>query len=244
RIYRLFERYCIKYADKVITVSNSIAEEYKRLYKIDKPCLILNSPNIYSQIQKKDILREKLGISNKSKILIYQGILSKDRGNDIILDYFKMRSDLDIVVVFMGYTFDEELLEEVKSSSKKYKNIFYVEAVPVSQILDYTSSADFGISMVKDTCLSHKFCLPNKFFEYAMAGLPVISSNNIEMMTLVEKYDMGVVVEDFSVGSLDIAINNLLAMDYNKISLNARRCAEENSWEVQEKRLLKLYQAI
>ncbi|MBK2026288.1 glycosyltransferase [Francisella philomiragia] len=244
RLYKIIERYCIKYADRVITVSNSIAEEYKRLYKIDKPCLVLNSPNIYTQAQKKNLLREKLGISNKSKILIYQGGFSKDRGNDIMLELFKQRSGDDVVMVFMGMTYDKVFLDEIISAAEVYDNIYYLPAVPFNEILDYTSSADFGVSMIKDNCLNHRFCLPNKFFEYAMAGLPVISSGSIEMKAMIDKYQMGVYFDGFDVDLFNSAINQILSLDYDEISDNARKCAEENSWEVQEKNLIELYNNI
>ena len=49
KLVALLERYCIKYADQVITVSDSIAHEYVRLYGIDKPYVVLNTP-----LKKKD----------------------------------------------------------------------------------------------------------------------------------------------------------------------------------------------
>ncbi|MBK2026290.1 glycosyltransferase family 4 protein [Francisella philomiragia] len=241
RLIKLDESYCIKYADRVITVSNSIAEEYKRIYKIDKPCLVLNSPNIYTQPQKKNLLREKLGIKKKSKIIIFQGMFGKIRKLDVILDCFMTRQEDNVVIVFMGWG---ELINDVIYAANNSPNIFYQETVSIEELLDYTSSADYGIALVSDECLSYKFSLPNKFFEYAMAGLPIISSGSDEMKAMIDKYQMGVVARDISVTSIDTAINEILNLDYNLMSNNARRCAEENSWDVQEKKLLELYSTI
>jgi glycosyltransferase involved in cell wall biosynthesis len=55
------ERFLIKYVDKVITVSDAIANEYVKLYGIDKPALVLNTPH-YKDIKKKELFRKELGI--------------------------------------------------------------------------------------------------------------------------------------------------------------------------------------
>ena len=62
-------------------------------------------------------------------------------------------------------------------------------------MLRYTISADVGIHAIKNSCLNHYYCMPNKLFEYAMAGLPVIVSNMKEMRDFVLLNQMGVVVE-------------------------------------------------
>jgi len=57
RLAKLFEKRLIKYADKVITVSDAIANAYVRDYNIPKPVLILNTPP-YKEINKKKIFSE------------------------------------------------------------------------------------------------------------------------------------------------------------------------------------------
>ena len=77
-----------------------------------------------------------------------------------------------------------------------YKNIYFHKAVSPDVLLDYTSSADFGISTIEDSCLSYRYCLPNKMFEYLMAGIPVIVSNLYEMKRLVESNMVGTVAKE------------------------------------------------
>ena len=83
--------------------------------------------------------------------------------------------------------------------------------------------------MIQNTCLNHYYCLPNKLFEYAMAGLPVIVSNMKEMRELVEKYDMGIVVIDDKIESMNNAIDKILQSDIKQMKQNARRCADRKS---------------
>ncbi|WP_323592289.1 hypothetical protein, partial [Aliarcobacter butzleri] len=74
------------------------------------------------------------------------------------LETFKTIDNENAVIVFMGYGSLENLIRE---TSKEYKNIYFHQAVSPDVLLDYTSSADFGISTIEDSCLSYRYCLPN-----------------------------------------------------------------------------------
>jgi len=231
------EKYLIKYADKVITVSDAIADEYVKNYNIPKPALVLNTPP-YKKIQKKDIFRETLNIPKDKTIFLYQGGLSKGRGIEILLDTFKNIDDKKTVIVFMGYGPLEEL---VKNASKEYVNIYFHKAVSPDVLLEYTSSADFGISTIEDSCLSYRYCLPNKIFEYLMAEIPVIVSNLFEMKRLVKDNNIGVVAEDNNTKGLNEAIEEAVLLDQNELQKNIQRVKEIYKWEEQEKVLLDVY---
>ena len=224
---------------KVFVVSENIADWYCREYNIERPIVVKNAPKV-AELKKTNHIREKLGIKDDSFIVLYQGGLSKGRGLNFLLEGFKKRDNDKVVIVFMGYG---ELEDDIKSSSKEYDNIFFHPAVAPEIVLEYTSSADLGIHMIRNTCLNHYFCLPNKFFEYAMAGLPVIVSNMKEMRELVESYNMGIVVEEENVDSLNAAIDKILESDIKQMKQNARRCAEENSWETQEVKIINTIKA-
>jgi glycosyltransferase involved in cell wall biosynthesis len=119
---KILEKFLIRYANKVLTVSEAIADEYKKIYPfIEKPALVLNTPP-YKEIAKKDIFREKFNIDKETTIFLYQGGLSSGRGIEILLDTFKQLSTVPItnnkytntqitnnqytntpVIVFMGY---------------------------------------------------------------------------------------------------------------------------------------------
>ena len=77
-----------------------------------------------------------------------------------------------------------------------------------------------------------------------MAGLPIVVSDLPEMRKLVMKYNCGVVCKAVTPQGIVKSIKALLANDLNKLGKNARRMAEEHSWEVQEKKLLSLYDQV
>ncbi len=240
KIIYLVEKKLIKYADEVITVSNSIANEYSKLYNIQKPKIVLNAPP-YKQINKHDLFREQFNIDKNKNIFLYQGGLTKGRGIEILLEAFSQIQDKNNVIVFMGYG---NLQEQVIQYAKNKENIYFHKAVSSDILLNYTSSADFGISTIEDTCLSYKYCLPNKMFEYIMAGLPVLTSNLVEMKKIVNQYNIGAVVEENSVEGIIEGIKKIIKLEKGELHKNLEEVKEIFNWHEQEKILLEIYKKL
>ena len=111
-------------------------------------------------------------------------------------------------------------------------------------MLDYTVSADVGLSLIENSCLSYYYCLPNKVFEYAMAGLPVIVSGLYEMRRIVEAYGIGAVMESETEAGLRSAMERIEAIGPQTLRRNLARFAETFNWEAQEKVLLDVYRRL
>lgn len=240
KIKYYLEKSLIRFADQVICVSDSIANEYAKLYEINKPHLVLNCPN-YTEQPKYNIFRESLGIREDQKIFLYQGGLNKGRGIELLLEAFEGLENDNNVLVCMGYGILEGKIQQKSLSSK---NIFFHKAVTPSILLNYTSSADYGISFIEDSCLSYRYCLPNKLFEYMMAGLPILTSNLPEMKHLVENESVGIVAKENIVESFKDAIENSLKQKYAVIRANVYTARKKYCWEEQEKVLFKVYENI
>jgi len=234
------EGFLIKFSDLNITVSNSIAEEYVRLYNVAKPKIVLNTP-LYKKVEKNNLFREIFNIPQEKKIFLYQGGLTEGRGIEIILEAFKILVKCDSVIVFMGYgALDKKIIK----TAKRYENIFYHPAVKQDVLLNYTSSADFGLSLIEDRCLNYRYCLPNKIFEYTMAELPIITSNLPEMNNFVKQYSVGVVAHSNQPIELKEAILKLLKLDSKALHENLQFTKKTFNWEAQEKVLLSSYNNI
>lgn len=240
KLAKWLERRLIKQVDITMVVSESIADWYASTYNIQRPLVVLNSPYLRA-LKKNNNFREKLGIRKDQIILLYQGGLAEGRGVHLILDAFKRRQDDKVVAVFMGYG---GLQQVIQKSAEQHRNIFFYPAVAPQVVLDYTASADFGVHLIQNTCLNHNYCMPNKLFEYAMAGLPVLVSNMKDMSELVSKHQMGAVISDFSAPGINRAIDNFLLQDLAFMKTNAYRVACEHAWEVQEQKMFTAYQSI
>ncbi len=185
---KTIEMVCIKFVDYVIVVSQSIADWYKKTYKINNISVIRNVPPKRKEQQPSDIFRQLFSIPKEHIIFIYQGLISKTRGVNIIFDTFKQLKHTNKHIVFLG---DGPMKSEIQNLSQQTRNIHYHPMVDIDELQKYTSSADIGIHMILNTCLNHYYCLPNKIFEYFLYGLPVIVSDFPEMKMIVGQNKIG-----------------------------------------------------
>ena len=231
---KILEKLLIRVPDRVITVADSIADEYVRLYGIQKPDVLLNTPNMQI-IEKKNIFREIFNLRNDQIIFIYQGMLGASRGVEVILKTFE-KLDKDLVVVFMGNGPCEDIIKEY---AQKNTNILLHSTVNSNILIDYTSSADFGILFNVNNCLNNYYCSPNKVFEYIMAEIPIIVSNLYEMKKLVENYKIGIVADEYSIKGLSEAIQKAILLNKDEMRENLRKAKINFNWENQEGILIK-----
>ena len=230
----------INFSHSVITVSESIARAYSHLYGIPRPSVILNCPHYYEQ-PKCNLFRERFRIREDQAIFLYQGGLGKGRGIELLLEAF---SDLDSdknVLVCMGYGLLESRIQE---KSKEQNVIFFHPAVSPDVLLNYTSSADYGVSFIDDSSFSYRYCLPNKMFEYMMAGLPVLVSNLPEMKRFVQRECVGIVSDENTVEGFRNSVQASLKQDYFRIQKNVFVARKRYCWEEQEKVLKEIYDAL
>lgn len=232
------EAFLLLFVDEVITVSDGIANEYQRLFNIKKPYVLINSPNSFSLPKKNNYFREEFNIKKESKVFLYQGSISKGRGIETILEAFSKLNQKygdQYTVVFMGYGV---LVEKVKEYSRNNSNIFYQVAVAPDIVLNYTMSADFGLCMTQPNCLNHIYCLPNKFFEYMAANIPVISADLKEVKKLVDEYNLGVVMHEYTTDGLIAAVLRSFEFDEANFNKNIVKFNADFSWESQAERIL------
>lgn len=239
KVVKFLEKKMIKYVDHVICVSDSIAEEYVRLYGIRKPSLVLNTP-FYSTVDKKNLFRGVFGIPQTHTIFLYQGGLSKGRGIELLLNAFSGLQDKSNVLICMGYGPLERVVQEAANVNE---NIYYHPAVNQDKLLDYSSSADYGIVFTEDTCLNHRYCLPNKVFEYLMAEIPVIASNLYELERLVNKYQVGLVANN-NEKDLRLVISSSHKFDMSVLAKNIQNAKSIYNWERQEIILKGIYDGL
>lgn len=67
------EAYNIKQCDAVITVSDTIALEFEKKYKVKKPDVIFSSYNLMNEAYSNKSLYELANIDKNDKIMLFQG---------------------------------------------------------------------------------------------------------------------------------------------------------------------------
>lgn len=185
------ERWAWKRIDLLISVSDSINAWYVEYLGLKQHVLILNSPEVAEGVeesgQRGKYFHSLYGIPAEKKIFIYIGILSDGRGIDMCLQSFADDS-IDAHVVFMGYG---PLSSVIGEFAAKHSNIHLHKPVPHEQVVAMVRNADVGLCFVENVSLSDYYSLPNKLFEYAFSGLPVLASDLPEISKIVSQYSLG-----------------------------------------------------
>lgn len=191
RIVRAIERVCLPFVAETCVVSGSIADWYVKRYGVRRPPLVRNLPARAAQASARTgALRRRLGIPDDALVALFQGGLAPGRGIPALVDA-ALRLPADRHVVFLGYGPLEPLVE---AAAREKKNVHFWPAVPPAELPALTADADLGLILYEDVCLNHRYCLPNKLFEFYLAGLPVLASDLVEMRRFIEAHDAGVLV--------------------------------------------------
>lgn len=240
RIKAFMERALIKFADTTITVSDSIAVEYARMYAIEKPELVMNCPPLIPELQA-NLFRERLGIAADSIIFLYQGGLAPGRGIEKIIRTFNRLPNHQRVVVFMGYG---PMVEDVLQAAANSPNIFFHPAVAPDVLPKFTASADVGLCLIQNLCRSYYYCLPNKLFEYLMASLPVVVSDLPELRRMVADHAIGWIVPENQGSAIDDVIQQIDRQALASRKQAIRLCRDRYHWGEQEIKLLQAYKKL
>ncbi len=230
KIWLTIEKFIFPKLNYVITVNESIANVYRSQYG-NKITVVRNVPF------KKNIphvTRAELGLPEDKKIMILQGAgINKDRGAEELLEaiYF-MHSANEILLIIGG----GDVIETLKIMIWRHglsEKVFIKEKMPIEELIKYASVCDLGISLDKDTNLNYRYSLPNKLFDYIQCGIPVFSSNLIELKKVIEEYKVGFIASNHEPNYLATRLTEILADEetLNQYKENARKAAEELCWE-------------
>ena len=189
--WHLVQKRHARRASAVFTVSEPIAHRLARNYSVANPIVLHNVPPRQS-IHPGPHLRSLVSAPEDAVILLHQGSIQKARGCELLVE--AMHQLRGGVLIFLG---GGPLKPELKTHVIRMgltHCVHFLDPVAPDELLAVTATADVGITLLEDTCLNHRFALPNKLFEYLIAGVPVVSSDLAQVAGIVRKFNVGRVV--------------------------------------------------
>ncbi len=188
KIVKSIEKFFITKVDLVLTTGSLDSEFIEKLYNISNTVVVRNIP-LYQKAVSRIDLRKKYNIDQDKLILIYQGVILPGRGlNQIINSIAKLPKT---VLIIFGEGEQKNNFIKLANKLNVSERIIFVGSIDQKELINYTVGGDVGLSLIENISISYYHALPNKLFEYIMAGLPVLCSDLPQMKQIVDDYKVG-----------------------------------------------------
>ena len=229
-LIKKIEKFFITKVDNILTTGKMDSQFLNDYYGINNTIVLRNLPAYKTNIPKID-LHKKFGIPYENRIILYQGVLSEGRGIELIFNALKILPDYAFVILGEG-----AFKEKFTGLSKKLNlsnRVHFSGMIPQDKLLNYTAGADLGIALIENISKSYFYALPNKLFEYIMAGIPVIVSDLPQMKNIIETYNVGKIVVDLQPENIADTIDSFLQnkSEVEKLRRNCIVAAKNLNWE-------------
>lgn len=224
-------------ADAVTTVSAGIAERLTAEQILKRPVLTLRSMPFHEAMPFRP--------AGETTTILYHGLIAADRGLEALVTSVRdWRPGLRLVLRGHG---DPDLVETLKAIAVRdgvAGRIAFEPSVPFAQIVAAANEADIGYFVQPDGSPQKRFTLPNKFFEYTMAGLAVVVSDLPEMAGLVRLHGHGRLVAQPDPALIAKTLNSLSPAVVNDMKRKALAAARELCWDREEEKFLTLVEEL
>lgn len=235
RIYRVWKRIEKFAVPKFIygyTVSEPIAEEFKKMYGVQ-----------YQLIRNVSLL-ENISISEKKeKYILYQGAVNEGRSFETLIPAMK---NVDAKLVICG---DGNFIQQAKKivhSNKLDDKIIFTGMLSPDELKNYTVNATIGITLFENTGMSNYYSLANRFFDYMHAGVPQLCVDYPAYKEINDQFKVAALINNLSSQTIANSLNNLLQNNvlYQELQTACINARQFFNWQEEEKKLLAFYEKI
>ena len=241
------ERRWARRADRVLTVNDSYAELLERLLRVTRPAIVMNTPQAWTPPSPRpDLIRQALGLSPDTAVVLYQGILTMERGIEESMD--AILEVPSAVLVLLGFGPLEKRFTDAASQPPYLGRVLLLPPVAPADLLLWSASADVLVMAIQPTTLNHRYTTPQKLFESFAAGVPVVASDLPGMAPIVRATGAGVVCDPTSPHAIAEAIRQIVVAPPDERAAmrdRALRAAHDRyNWDAQIETLFALYQEL
>jgi glycosyltransferase involved in cell wall biosynthesis len=232
------EREFIGRAAVVSAVSAGIAERLGKLYQLPAASITIRNTPAFEPIAFHSTSPDCIRV-------LYHGIVTPGRGLEATIDSVAAwRPQFDLTIRGPGDGIYLAALRNRICERGLTDRITIAPPVPMTALVREAAAFDIGFFALPGSSRHNEFALPNKFFEYIMAGLALCLTDLPEMSRLVRQYGLGVTFRTVAPEAIATAINGLDPASIDHYKRNALAAARELSWERESERLLSAYNAL
>lgn len=236
KIWEILERNLFPRLKNIITVNDSIKRIYVNKYKV-AVTVIRNVPYSF----KNDKTDNANMMPPGKKNLIIQGMgINENRGAEEAVLMMQYLPD-EFQLYFIGNGTILNQLKIMVHDLNLQSRITFIDALPYPQMMQYTMQGFLGLIFEKiDASGEHLFSLPNKLFDYIHTGIPVLSSEAVEIKSIITKYNVGTFINNLNPEEIAEKVIEISKHKerYDLWKHNAAAASKVLNWENEEKILI------
>jgi hypothetical protein len=223
----------LKHIHALLSVSGGLARLLEEEYGF-KSTLILSAP------PKVDNSPSKID-PNFIKC-VHHGSANADRGLEKLIGCSGFTSIIPLDLYLVG---NKKELELIARQASHNPSVQLRPPVPLTELLPTLAQYDIGIIFFpSDKSTNLKHCLPNKFFEYVQARLMIITTPLPDIADLVRKYNLGIVLDSFSIEDLESCLKSLSSEQIMIHKFASHAAAEELCFENESLKLKSIMKSL
>jgi hypothetical protein len=224
-------------ADACTTVAPAIAERYQREFGIQYH-VILNAPD-------NPALPEPAPLDFSNVRLIHHGVALPDRRLEEMIKTIVL-CDKRYSLHFMLAGNNSDYVDYLKQTAEKLapgRVSFHAPTAP-EEVVKTVSQYQLGFCFIAPTSYNYLVCLPNKFFDFIAAGLPVCIGPSPSMVQLLEQYKLGCAARSFEPRDIADMLNELTQEQFVALRQGARAAARKLNAACEMGKLVQIYDQV
>jgi glycosyltransferase involved in cell wall biosynthesis len=240
------ERQFIPRANAFITVSPSIARHYQDHYHLPKVQVLYNTPKFNPKDKPVSDIRSDCAVAGDAFLGVYVGAVGHGRGVETLLEAFSKVPDAYLAMVGPRRRTWQPILDELIERWGLRERVYQLEPVSSKHVVAYITTASFGIYTMQDTCLNHRYAMPNNIFEMTFAGLPIIGPALVDIGHYLAETGVGFTVNPDNADDIAAGIERMRrkGRDYRPNAARVQEITEKYGWQRQQQELQHLYTSL
>lgn len=207
---------CKKYLPRTTattTVGGEIAKLYEQHFGIS-PKLMRNAPN-FVELSPSPTDSDRIR-------LVHSGGAVFGRNLEALIDVAKELEDKVTLDLYLVPANDGgKYMAELKARAEGTTNVTFHDPVAPSELPATLNQYDVGAYWIPPYNTNARLALPNKLFDFIQARLALAVGPTLEMVNIVNEYDIGVVSGSFE---LDDIVKSVASLDHDKVREFKSRC--------------------
>lgn len=227
RLLFKLEKFIFDRCDKITCVGEGMAKKVKAK-ALKEISLFFNTTDLeqFFPTHNRNDLKQDYGFLSDDTVILYSGAIGEKQGIEAILYAAKENAHhqkLKFVICGSG-PYKERLQGLAKEM--QLQNVFFLPLQPMEKLNQFLNMAD--IHLIVQKANAGDLVMPSKLNTVlAIGGLALVTANaGSGMHTLIQKHDMGIVVDAENQQALNDGITSALSANAEILRQNARTYAE------------------